>query len=56
MPVLLHEEDYERWLHGTLEDVIAFQDRCWPDALMAMERTSDPWLKRRAEAPAETLL
>jgi putative SOS response-associated peptidase YedK len=56
MPVLLHEEDYERWLHGSLEDVIAFQDRCFPDDLITMERTSDPWLKRKAEAPAETLL
>ena len=31
MPVLLHVEDYDRWLRGPLEDVIAFQDRCYPD-------------------------
>jgi hypothetical protein len=31
MPVLLHVEDYDRWLRGSLEDVIAFQNRCFPD-------------------------
>jgi putative SOS response-associated peptidase YedK len=50
MPVLLHEEDYDRWLYGSLDDVLEFQDRCFPDELTAMERTSDPWFKRRTEA------
>jgi putative SOS response-associated peptidase YedK len=54
MPVLLHEEDYERWLHGSLEDVRAFQDRCFPDEHTVMERTVDPWFRRKsAEASAE---
>jgi putative SOS response-associated peptidase YedK len=48
MPVLLHEEDYDRWLHGTLEDVAAFQDRCFPNQLTTIERTADPWLRRKA--------
>ena len=46
MPVLLHEEDQDLWLHGSLDDVIAFQDRCYPDDLIQIERTTDPWLKR----------
>lgn len=50
MPVLLHEEDYDRWLHGSLDDVIAFQTRCYPDELIEIERTAEPWLKRRPEA------
>ena len=45
MPVLLHEEDEDRWLRGSLEDVKAFQDRCFPDELTAMERTQDPWFR-----------
>ena len=49
MPVLLLEEDYERWLHGSLDDVIDFQLRCFPAGLMAVERTQEPWLRRRAE-------
>jgi putative SOS response-associated peptidase YedK len=52
MPVLLHEEDYDRWLRGSLEDVIAFQTRCYPDDLIQIERTAEPWLKRRPEVSA----
>ncbi|MCJ9690412.1 hypothetical protein MOV76_01915 [Rhizobium sp. PRIMUS64] len=26
-PVLLQESEWERWLHGTIEDVIEFQFR-----------------------------
>jgi putative SOS response-associated peptidase YedK len=46
MPVLLHEEDCDRWLRGSLDDVVAFQDRCFPDELIAMDRTSEPWIRR----------
>jgi putative SOS response-associated peptidase YedK len=49
MPVLLHEEDYDLWLRGSLEEVMRFQGRCFPDALIAMERTSEPWIRRKAE-------
>ena len=55
MPVLLHEEDHDRWLHGSLDDVIAFQTRCYPDDLIEIERTAELWLRRRPEtetAPA----
>jgi putative SOS response-associated peptidase YedK len=52
MPVLLHEEDHDRWLHGGLEDVIAFKDRCFPDDLTGIERTAELWFKRKSEAPA----
>lgn len=49
MPVLLHEEDCDLWLHGSLDDVTAFQGRCFPDELTAMTRTADPWFRRRSE-------
>ena len=52
MPVLLHEEDYDIWLRGSLDDVMTFQGRCFPDELTAMERTGDPWFRRRDAAPA----
>jgi putative SOS response-associated peptidase YedK len=48
MPVLLHEEDYDLWLRGSLHDVLAFQGRCYPDDLIQMNRTTDPWLKRKS--------
>jgi putative SOS response-associated peptidase YedK len=54
MPVLLHAHEYDQWLHGSPDDVRAFQDRCFPDALMAIERTAEPWLRRTA-APATSV-
>lgn len=52
MPVLLHEEDYDVWLRGSLDDVMSFQGRCFPDELIELERTSAPWFRRRIEAVA----
>ena len=46
MPVLLHPEDYEQWLHGSLDDAVALQDRCFPNELITIERTTDLWIKR----------
>ena len=48
MPVLLHEEDYDLWLRGSLEDVNAFQGRCFPDELTICEPTQDPWFRRKS--------
>jgi putative SOS response-associated peptidase YedK len=50
MPVLLHEEDYDVWLRGSLDDVMSFQGRCFPDELTELTRTAEPWFRRRAEA------
>lgn len=50
MPVLLHPEDWDQWLRGSLEDVMAFQGRCYPDQMIHMERTAEPWIRRKAEA------
>jgi putative SOS response-associated peptidase YedK len=46
MPILLLPDDHDRWLHGTMDDVLAFQFRCFLDELIEMERTSEPWIKR----------
>jgi putative SOS response-associated peptidase YedK len=48
MPVLLHDDEWDRWLHGSLEDVVEFQTRCFPDELTGIERTADPWFRRSA--------
>lgn len=48
MPVILHRDDYERWMTGTLDDLLAFQQRVYPPELMEMERTSDLWVKKKA--------
>jgi len=52
MPVLLHADEYERWLHGTFEDAVTFQARCFPDQLIEMTRTDELWT-RRAKVPSE---
>ncbi len=44
MPVLLHLDEHDSWLHGTIDDVIAFQYRCFPNELIEMQRTNDPWI------------
>lgn len=59
MPVLLHADEYDAWLHGSFDDALAFQNRCFPDALIEMERTSELWVKRRPKEtapPAGTLI
>jgi putative SOS response-associated peptidase YedK len=47
MPVLLLPEDYDRWLRGGLEDVIAFRDRCFPDELIERSRSTDAWILKK---------
>jgi putative SOS response-associated peptidase YedK len=56
MPVLLHRDEYDRWLHGSFDDVVAFQERCFPDALIEMERTSELWVKRKVDTGTPALL
>lgn len=50
MPVILHAEDHDAWLHGSIKDVIAFQERVFPPELIAMERTQDSWIRRASAA------
>jgi putative SOS response-associated peptidase YedK len=56
MPVLLHADEWDQWLHGSYDDALTFQARCFPDRLIAMERTSDPWVKRKAPVEAPSLI
>ena len=56
MPVLLHEEDYDVWLRGSLDDVMSFQGRCFPDELTGMERTAEPWFRRSGTSSPQALV
>ncbi|WP_380879521.1 DUF159 family protein [Sphingomonas sp. DBB INV C78] len=56
MPVLLHAHEHDAWLHGSIDDVIAFQDRKFPPELCAIERTSELWVKRKGVAEAVPML
>ncbi|MBB5685005.1 SOS response-associated peptidase [Sphingobium boeckii] len=56
MPILLMPDEQERWLHGTIDDVIAFQHRPFPDELIEIDRTAEPWTQVRRGSVQERLL
>lgn len=46
MPVPLHFDEYNQWLHGSFEDAVAFRSRCFRDELIEIVGTSELWSKR----------
>ena len=50
MPVLLMPDEHDRWLNGSFDDVVDFQERCFPDELIEMARTDELWVKRKPTA------
>lgn len=46
MPVLLQPDEYDTWLRGSFEDVVSLQQRCFPDELIQIDRTPEPWRRR----------
>lgn len=48
MPVLLRADEYERWLRGSFDDAVSFQQRVYPDDLIEMNRTADLWVSEAA--------
>ncbi|WP_374838934.1 SOS response-associated peptidase [Mycoplana ramosa] len=54
MPVLLHRDEYDMWLNGSLDDLLALQQRVFPSDGIEIDRTSELWVRKRstgAEAP-----
>tara|TARA_A100001391_G_scaffold131334_4_gene90568 strand:+ start:6060 stop:6233 length:174 start_codon:yes stop_codon:yes gene_type:complete len=50
MPVLLQSDEYDQWLHGSLDNVMAFRDRIFPPELIEVDRTDELWSRRSAKA------
>nr|WP_310036822.1 SOS response-associated peptidase family protein [Sphingomonas sp. BE123] len=48
MPVILRPDEHDAWLHGSIDDVIAFQRRVYPPERISMDRTRDPWIRKAA--------
>ena len=46
MPVILRPEHYGQWTEGAPEDALALVRTC--DDALAVERTDEPWFKRRS--------
>lgn len=54
MPVLLHRDEYDRWMRGSFEDIPAIQKRVVPADLIDINRTNELWVRKKtgeAEAP-----
>lgn len=56
MPVSLRPDEYDRWLHGSVEDVIAFQFRQYPAERLAIDRTDELWVPRRHRLDRQSAL
>lgn len=50
MPVLLHKADYETWMYGSFEDILALQRRIFPSEDLAIDRTPELWVRKKARA------
>lgn len=52
MPVLLMPDEYDRWLRGDFDDLVALQERHFPDDLIEVNRTSELWSRTSKAAMA----
>jgi hypothetical protein len=56
MPLILHCDEYDRWLHGSFEDIVGLHRQTFPPELRAMDRTSELWVKMKAATEPPLLL
>lgn len=50
MPVILHPDEHDAWLNAPAEDAMALV-RKYPAAQMVVDRTDEPWFRKKAPAP-----
>ncbi|MDP2378269.1 hypothetical protein [Reyranella sp.] len=50
MPVFLVGSEWDKWMKGSFDDLLAFQARKFPDELIEMDRTPELWVKRKRKA------
>lgn len=56
MPVLLHRDEYQQWLQGSFDDLLAFQKRGFPSNFIEVNRTTEPWVKKKTAGANEAIL
>ena len=57
MPVLLQRDEYDQWMRGSFDDILALQKRVFPPDRIGINRTSELWVRKKTgEAEAPTLL
>ena len=54
MPVLLHADDYQKWLNGSLDDLLTIQSRVFPGERMAIERTAELSVRKNSSTETES--
>lgn len=52
MPVFLFESEWDAWLNGSFDDLLALQARKLSDELIEMERTPELWVAKKKKASA----
>jgi len=50
------ENEWDKWMTGSFDDLLAFQARTFPDELIEMGRTLELWVKERTKDGASALL
>jgi putative SOS response-associated peptidase YedK len=53
MPVLLLPDEFDVWLHGSFDDLVALQKRCFPNQLIEITPTQELWVPKKPAAPKE---
>lgn len=48
MPVFILPDERERFLHGSLEDLLFFQNRVFPAGLLKFRKTPELWVRRKS--------
>lgn len=56
MPVLLHPDEFEHWLHGSFGQALAIQKRTFPPELIVVDRTDELWAGKKPGCENLTLL
>jgi putative SOS response-associated peptidase YedK len=52
MPVILHRDEWNSWLQGSVDDLLTLQARAFPPDLIRMDRTTELWSRTSKAAKA----
>lgn len=55
MPVILHPDEHEAWLRAPAEEALVLL-RKYPAGRLAVDRTEEPWFKKKGEAATNATL
>lgn len=47
MPVVLQRDEYDQWMRGSFDEILALQKRVFPPNEIVIERTDELWVRRK---------